>query len=106
MNLIFALICYDMDSGDDLKSLKVDDNINPHGDPFFLASSKHPDMQLVAKQFDGNNFSNWSRSIKTALGSKLKIGFIDGSCVKPAEGTANYYRWIKCDYMDLKFIDP
>ena len=39
-----------------------------------------------------------------ALGSKLKIGFIDGSCVKPTEGTADYYRWIKCDYMVICWI--
>nr|GEU79064.1 hypothetical protein [Tanacetum cinerariifolium] len=34
-----------------------------------------------------------------ALGAKLKLGFIDGSCVKPASDHDDLQRWIRCDYM-------
>ncbi|GKA17681.1 hypothetical protein Tco_0697518 [Tanacetum coccineum] len=34
-----------------------------------------------------------------ALGAKLKLGFIDGTCVQPAVTDVNYQRWIRCDYM-------
>nr|GFA25326.1 hypothetical protein [Tanacetum cinerariifolium] len=34
-----------------------------------------------------------------ALGAKLKLGFIDGTCAKPAIIDVNYQRWIRCDYM-------
>ncbi|GKB71281.1 pyridoxal 5'-phosphate synthase-like subunit PDX1.2 [Tanacetum coccineum] len=33
------------------------------------------------------------------LGAKLKLGFIDGSCVKPDVGDTELQRWIRCDYM-------
>ncbi|PWA66619.1 hypothetical protein CTI12_AA325850 [Artemisia annua] len=34
-----------------------------------------------------------------ALGAKLKLVFIDGSCPKPAITDGNLQRWIRCDYM-------
>ena len=34
-----------------------------------------------------------------ALGAKLKLGFIDGSCGRPLIGTEELQRWIRCDYM-------
>nr|GEV69731.1 hypothetical protein [Tanacetum cinerariifolium] len=34
-----------------------------------------------------------------ALGAKMKLGFIDGSCVKPASDHDDLQRWIRCDYM-------
>ncbi|GJX20171.1 pyridoxal 5'-phosphate synthase-like subunit PDX1.2 [Tanacetum coccineum] len=34
-----------------------------------------------------------------ALGAKLKLGFIDGSCPKPGVEDADLQRWIRCDYM-------
>lgn len=39
-----------------------------------------------------------------ALQSKLKIGFIDGSCEIPAKGFVDYFRWVKCDYMVIWWI--
>ncbi|GJX44353.1 putative RNA-directed DNA polymerase, eukaryota, reverse transcriptase zinc-binding domain protein [Tanacetum coccineum] len=45
------------------------------------------------------NFHGWSRNVKIALGAKLKLGFIDGSCLKPDVGDAKLQRWIRCDYM-------
>nr|GEV60494.1 hypothetical protein [Tanacetum cinerariifolium] len=32
------------------------------------------------------NFHGWSRNVRMALGAKLKLGFIDGSCIKPDVG--------------------
>ncbi|PWA74191.1 hypothetical protein CTI12_AA255210 [Artemisia annua] len=34
-----------------------------------------------------------------ALGAKLKLGFIDGSCAIPPVGSEELQRWIRCDYM-------
>ncbi|GJV80651.1 pyridoxal 5'-phosphate synthase-like subunit PDX1.2 [Tanacetum coccineum] len=33
------------------------------------------------------------------LGANLKLGFIDGSCVKPDVGDTELQRWTRCDYM-------
>lgn len=51
------------------------------------------------KQFNGVNYSYWSKSAQMALGVKLKIGFVDASLAKPAEGTIELQKWLQCDYM-------
>ncbi|GKB96479.1 pyridoxal 5'-phosphate synthase-like subunit PDX1.2, partial [Tanacetum coccineum] len=56
-------------------------------------------MVLTLTPFNGSNFMGWSRTVKMALGAKLKLGFINGTCVKPAMDGENLQRWIRCDYM-------
>ena len=68
-------------------------------DPFLLTGADHPGLQLTNKQFDGDNFTSWSRSARMALGVRLKLGFIDGSCTKPDAGSENLQKWLRCDYM-------
>ena len=70
-----------------------------YDDPYYLSSTDHPGMQLTTKQFDGSNHINWSRSVRRALATKSKIGFIDGSCAKLDETSADYTRWVRCDNM-------
>nr|GEU41228.1 hypothetical protein CTI12_AA091260 [Tanacetum cinerariifolium] len=53
-------------------------------DPLHIASLDHPGMMLTNTPFNGGNFLEWSRTIKLALGAKLKLGFIDGSSPKHA----------------------
>ncbi|GJW63602.1 copia protein [Tanacetum coccineum] len=67
-------------------------NIN---DPLYIASSDHPGMILTNTPFNGSNFHGWSRNIKMALGAKLKLGFIDGSCIKPASDHDDLQIWIR-----------
>ena len=57
---------------------------NTINDPLHIASSDHPGNALTNTPFNGSNFLGWSRNVKMALGAKLKLGFIDGSCPKPA----------------------
>ncbi|GJT61758.1 retrovirus-related pol polyprotein from transposon TNT 1-94 [Tanacetum coccineum] len=45
--------------------------------------------------------SRWNRNVRMALGAKLKLGFIDGSCPKHGAEDANFQRWIRCDYMEI-----
>nr|GEX67449.1 hypothetical protein [Tanacetum cinerariifolium] len=72
---------------------------NLMNDPLHLASSDHPGMMLTSTPFNGSNFLGWSRTIKMALGAKLKLGFIDGSSPKPAIIHNDYQRWVRCDYI-------
>ncbi|GJY21662.1 pyridoxal 5'-phosphate synthase-like subunit PDX1.2, partial [Tanacetum coccineum] len=74
-------------------------NDNSANDPLSISNSDHPGMVLAQTPFNGGNFLGWSRNIKMALGAKLKLGFIDRTCVKPAVTDVNYQRWIRCDYM-------
>ncbi|PWA69353.1 hypothetical protein CTI12_AA298790 [Artemisia annua] len=77
----------------------VDQSTLNNNDPLYLESSDHPAMVLTNTPFNGNNFLGWSRNVKMALGAKLKLGFIDGTCVKPPVNDVNVQRWVRCDYM-------
>lgn len=69
------------------------------GDPLSLSRSDHPGLQLTNKQFDGECFGGWCRSARMALGARSKLGFVDGPCSKPAEGSTDLQKWLRCDFM-------
>lgn len=37
--------------------------------------------------------------INMALGAKLKLGFFNGTCIRPSVDGENLQKWIICDYM-------
>lgn len=78
---------------------KEDLTVGGYMDPLFVSSSDNPQMMLSTMLFDGDNFLNSSRNIKMALGSKNKLGFIDGTCEKLAVETKGFSKWIRNYYM-------
>ena len=90
------------DSPDSTNSRMFSEGYN--NDPLFLQNSDHPAMQLVSTKLTGTNFRRWSRAVKIALRTKVKLGFIDGSCPIPAPTSPNYSQWIKCDYMVVSWL--
>ncbi|XP_074368570.1 uncharacterized protein LOC141708711 [Apium graveolens] len=75
-----------------------------YNDPYYLSSGDNPRQQLGRMLLSGDNFINWSRSVKMALGAKNKLGFIDGSLHKPAEDSVDYNKWIRNDYMVMSWL--
>uniref|UniRef100_A0A803LCR8 Retrotransposon Copia-like N-terminal domain-containing protein n=1 Tax=Chenopodium quinoa TaxID=63459 RepID=A0A803LCR8_CHEQI len=75
------------------------DTIIPYADPYYLGSSDHSSTTLGSIIFNGNNYLNWSRSVKMALGAKNKLGFINGKISKPSPDSDDYEKWIRNDYM-------
>ncbi|GJQ90034.1 retrovirus-related pol polyprotein from transposon TNT 1-94 [Tanacetum coccineum] len=67
-------------------------------DPLYIASSNRPGMVLTNTPFNGSKFHGWSRNVRMALGAKLKLLFIDGSCPKPDVGDVELQRWIRCEW--------
>ncbi|GKD68382.1 hypothetical protein Tco_1322472, partial [Tanacetum coccineum] len=67
--------------------------------PLYPEGSDHLGMVLTNTPFNGSNFHGWIRNVRMALGAKLKLEFIDGSCPKPSVEDADLQRWIRCDYM-------
>jgi hypothetical protein len=59
---------------------------------------------LVSQPLVGNNYHTWKRSMSMALSAKNKLGFIDGSLVKLAEDTSEYFVWDRCNNMVLSWI--
>ena len=79
--------------------MSTEGNGQLHGDPLSLCGSDHPGSMLTNKQFNGDNYVEWSNSTHMALGAQLKLGFVNGSCAKPDANSANFQRWITCEYM-------
>ena len=61
-----------------------------HGDPLSLCGSDHPGFMLTNKPFNGDNYVGWSNLVRMALGAKLKLIFVDGSCAKPDATSTNF----------------
>lgn len=57
----------------------------------FLQPSDHPGMQLVTAPLTGNNFLNWSKSVRRALAARSKLEFLDGSFPEP-DLSVRYYK--------------
>lgn len=72
--------------------------------PYQLENNDHPGVTIVTAPFSGNNYLTWSISIQISLGAKDKLGFIDGSVEKPKEGTTEFLKWRKADYMVRSWI--
>jgi len=51
--------------------------------PYYLHPSDAPGAIITAIKFDGKNYDLWEKAVKTALKSKNKLGFIDGSIQRP-----------------------
>ena len=87
-------------------SYSVIQNLNEgyNNDPLSLQASDHPGMCLTNIKLNGTNFQQWSRSVKIALRTITKIGFIEGTCERPASTSPKYEQWIRCDNMVVSWL--
>ena len=51
--------------------------------PYFLPHSDSPGLVLVSQPLTRDNYASWSRAMLIAWSVKNKLGFVDGSIVKP-----------------------
>jgi hypothetical protein len=72
--------------------------------PYYLSSSDNPGTPLVAALLNGGNHRTWSRSMKTALRAKMKLGFVDGTITSPGKQHADYQYWERADSMVMAWI--
>ncbi|MCI85183.1 receptor-like serine/threonine kinase, partial [Trifolium medium] len=47
--------------------------------PYFVHPGDGPSSVKVSPLLTGSNYHSWSRSMRRAVGGKLKLEFIDGS---------------------------
>ncbi|KAI3820683.1 hypothetical protein L1987_08231 [Smallanthus sonchifolius] len=71
--------------------------------PLFLHSSDHPGLLLVSIVFDGSAFGSWKRVMSIALSAKNKLGFVDGTVVRPTS-SPNLELWKRCNDMVISWI--
>ncbi|KAJ4821341.1 Retroelement pol polyprotein-like [Rhynchospora pubera] len=54
--------------------------------PFYLNSSDNPGMLITSCVLKEGNYDVWAKAVRNALRAKNKLGFIDGTVVKPKSG--------------------
>jgi hypothetical protein len=47
--------------------------------PYYVHPSDGPSSVSITPKLNGSNYHAWARSMKRALGSKMKLNFVDGS---------------------------
>ena len=73
-------------------------------DALSLHPSDHPGLILIAKLLEGDNYGQWSRSMRIALSAKNKLGFIDGTIKTSTEDDPRFPFWTRCNHMVLSWI--
>lgn len=56
---------------------------NDHNSPFFLGSQDRPGDLITPVRLRNNNYDEWARSVRLALLSRRKFGFVDGTILEP-----------------------
>ncbi|XP_071727292.1 uncharacterized protein [Rutidosis leptorrhynchoides] len=76
------------------------------GDPLYLhpsdTTSGTPIISIKLKSIE--NYKIWSRSMLLALGTKNKIGFINGTCIKSTTHDVLAAQWERCNTIVLSWI--
>ncbi|XP_010418794.1 PREDICTED: uncharacterized protein LOC104704393 [Camelina sativa] len=61
--------------------------------PYDLSAADNPRAVRSLPLLKGTNYDEWACRIKTALCSRKKFGFLDGSIARPAEGSPDLEDW-------------
>ncbi|KAL2245844.1 UNVERIFIED_CONTAM: hypothetical protein Sindi_2852600 [Sesamum indicum] len=73
-------------------------------DMLFIHPSEHSQLALTSSPLDGTNFLVWQRAVYVSLGTKMKLGFIDGSFSKPGPGSLIFEQWRRVDLMVTSWL--
>nr|DAD45980.1 TPA_asm: hypothetical protein HUJ06_004210 [Nelumbo nucifera] len=72
--------------------------------PFYLHLNENPSLVLVSPVLSGPNFHSWFKSMRMALLSKNKLGFVDGSILIPSKDDPTYPAWQRCNTMVYSWL--
>ena len=90
------------DEGKKTTSQILDIN-NPHS-PYYLCTFDHPGNIISPIILNGDNYANWNRIVSSALKSKNKFCFVDGSLARPEIDSPEGYVWEKCNSMVIAWL--
>ncbi|KAG7560201.1 Zinc finger CCHC-type [Arabidopsis thaliana x Arabidopsis arenosa] len=66
--------------------------------PYHLHRNDHAGLVLVSDRLNtASEFHSWRRSVWMALNVRNKLGFIDGTIVKPASDHRDFGAWSRCN---------
>ena len=86
----------------------MDSGISPNFVPdynheLFLGHGDNTNHSLSTKHLNGLNFEQWERLVQISLVAKNKMGFVDGSCKKPADPHMAK-QWERCNKMVISWL--
>ena len=69
-----------------------------YDNPYYLHLADHAGLILVSDRLtNASDFHSWRRSIWMALNVRNKLGFINGTIVKPPEDHRDFGAWSRCN---------
>ncbi|GAU24572.1 hypothetical protein TSUD_149130 [Trifolium subterraneum] len=76
-----------------------------HFSPFYVHPIDGPSSVTVTPLLTGSNYHSWSRSMRRALGAKMKLDFVDGSLPPPPDAFDPSFRtWNRCNQLVSSWI--
>jgi hypothetical protein len=73
--------------------------------PYYVHSSDGPSSVKVTPVLTGSNYHSWSRSMRRALGGKLKLEFVDGTIpVVLDQFDPSFRSWNRCNMLVHSWI--
>lgn len=91
------------DVSDDATPTWFDPCLDPSS-PYHIHPSENPSSVSIYPTLDGNNYHSWSRSIRMALISKNKIGFLAGTIPAPDVHSPSYPSWERCNTLVMSWL--
>ncbi|VFQ60654.1 unnamed protein product [Cuscuta campestris] len=73
-------------------------------DPLYFHPSDRPGLLLVSKQFNGEGFGSWKKSMSIALSTKNKFDFVSGKIAKPNGDPIRLSHLQRCNDMVTSWI--
>lgn len=92
-------------SSPNTKSSSLFLNFSDPNNPYRVESGDNTTVTLVTNLFTSENYVTWSRTMRQALKPKNKLGFINGSIIKPKSSTNPLFdAWERCNDMIVSWI--
>lgn len=66
---------------------------------YFVHPSENPNSLSITPKLTGSNYIAWSRTVEGSLGTKNKLGFINGTIPMPDEDDLNRSAWERCNHL-------
>ncbi|XP_019251238.1 PREDICTED: uncharacterized protein LOC109230169 [Nicotiana attenuata] len=82
----------------------INNNVIDSSNSMFLHPSDIPGISLVHTPFSDTGFGGWKTCVIVSLSARNKIGFVDGTCPKPAENSPHIKQWNRCNNKIISWL--
>ncbi|CAA7032084.1 unnamed protein product [Microthlaspi erraticum] len=72
--------------------------------PYDLSAADNPGAVISHPLLKGSNYEEWACGLKTALCSRKKFGFLDGSIERPTDGSPDLEDWLTIQALLVSWI--